>query len=99
MIGLSVDTKVDLSKLLCVAPEEIDQISRHPSRFYRPMQRTKTDGTMRTLNAPTGPLMLLQQKIKNHILDAVGLLDCVHGGVRCRSVITNALPHVRKEVV
>jgi retron-type reverse transcriptase len=99
MIGLSVDSKADVAKLLCVAPEEIDQLLCNLRRFYRPAQRAKADGTIRTLNVPTGPLMLLQQKIKNLILDAIGLLDCVHGGVRRRSVITNALPHVRKEIV
>jgi RNA-directed DNA polymerase len=99
MIGLSVDSKADVARLLCVAPEEIDQVLCNLRLFYRPRQRAKADGTFRTLNEPTGPLMLLQQKIKNHILDAIGLLDCVHGGVRCRSVMTNALPHVRKGIV
>jgi retron-type reverse transcriptase len=99
MIGLSVDTKADVAKLLCVGPHEIDEVARHIKFFYQPIQRHKADGTTRTLNVPAGQLKLLQQKIKNHILDATGLLDCVHGGVRKRSVITNALPHVRKEVV
>src|SRR5580693_8163654 len=99
MIGLSVESKGDVAKLLCVAPGEIHQVLGNLRWFYRPAQRVKADGTIRTLNVPTGPLMLLQQKIKNHILDATGLPDCVHGGVRCRSVISNALPHVGKEIV
>jgi len=67
--------------------------------LYQPMQRSKADGTKRTLDVPTGPLKLLQQKIKGHVLDATGVLECVHGGVKKRSVITNALPHVGKDVV
>lgn len=99
MIGLSVETKADVAKLLCVAPEEIDRILLYQRHFYRSMQRAKADGTRRILHVPTGQLKLLQEKIKNHILDATGMLDCVHGGVRGRSVLTNARPHIRKEVV
>lgn len=99
MIGLSVNTLPDVARLLCVGPEEIDVVVRHMKWLYAPMQRTKADGSKRILNVPTGPLKLLQQKIKNHILDATGMLDCVHGGVKGRSVITNALPHVGKEIV
>jgi RNA-directed DNA polymerase len=94
-----VGSKADVAKFLCVSPGEIDQVLDQQRRFYMPRQRTKADGTIRTLHEPTGPLMLLQQKVKNHILDAVGLLDCIHGGVRGRSQITNTIPHVRKEVV
>lgn len=99
MIGLSVETKADVARFLSVGLEEIDAVVRHMRSFYRPMQMLKSNGTKRTLYVPGGPLKLLQQKIKNRILDATGLLECVHGGVRHRSVFTNALPHVRKEVV
>jgi len=91
--------KTKLSKLLAVAPREIDHVLRNLDRYYRPANVPKRDGSRRMLLVPHGKLKLLQQKIKWHILDKVPFLDCVHGGVKGRSVISNALPHVQKSVV
>jgi RNA-directed DNA polymerase len=57
------------------------------------------NGKARILRVPTGPLKALQQRIKARIIDVVPVASCVHGGVRGRSVVTNALPHLRKPVV
>jgi RNA-directed DNA polymerase len=94
-----IETKAQLAKLLAVGPWEIDEVLTHRHRYYRSFKREKEDGTFRTLRAAQGPLKLLQAKVKTHILDLVRLPDCVHGGVRGRSVITNAIPHLRKQVV
>jgi RNA-directed DNA polymerase len=94
-----ISDKTQLAKLLAVAPREIDDVLRKLDRYYRPQNRTKRDGSVRRLFVPQGKLKLLQKKIKLHILDKFPFLDCVHGGVRGRSVLSNALPHVRKPVV
>lgn len=94
-----VADKTQLAKLLAVAPEEIDYVLRRLNRYYQPANVPKRDGSPRMLLVPRGKLKLLQKKIKLHILDKFPFLDCVHGGVRGRSVVSNALPHVQKSVV
>jgi RNA-directed DNA polymerase len=95
----AINNKAQLAKLLAVAPQEIDYVLRKLACFYRPSKIKKRDGSFRKLLAPRGKLKLLQSKIKSHVLDKVTLLECVHGGVRHRSVVSNALPHIHKAVV
>jgi len=95
----AIRTKSELAKLLAVAPFEIDRTILNRRKFYRIFQKSKPGGTSRTISVPTGSLLLLQQKIKEHILDKIPALPCVHGGVQGRSVLTNARPHVRKQMV
>jgi hypothetical protein len=99
MRSFAIQTKSELAKLLAVAPFEIDNTILNRRKLYRIFQKPKPGGTSRTICVPTGPLQLLQQKIKEHILDKVPLLPCVHGGVHGRSVLTNTRPHVRKQIV
>jgi RNA-directed DNA polymerase len=94
-----IQTKSELAKLLAVAPFEIDYTILNRRKFYKIFQKPKPNGSSRTLCVPAGPLALLQQKIKEHILDQVPSLPSVHGGVQGRSVLTNARPHVRKQIV
>jgi|HubBroStandDraft_4_1064222.scaffolds.fasta_scaffold13021_4 RNA-directed DNA polymerase len=94
-----VTNKRELAKLLAVAPQEIDYVLRRLDRYYKPANVPKRDGSPRMLLVPRGKLKLLQKKIKRHVLDKFPFLDCVHGGVKGRSVVSNALPHVQKSVV
>jgi RNA-directed DNA polymerase len=94
-----VSNKRQLAKLLAVAPREIDYVLQRLDRYYKPANVPKRDGSLRMLLVPRGRLKLLQRKIKCHILDRFPFLDCVHGGVKGRSVVSNALPHVKKAVV
>ena len=95
----SVVTIDEVARLLAVVPAEIEQVRANQRKYYRSFKRRKSDGTFRVLYDPQGPLKLLQQKVKRHILDLAPVLDCVHGGVRWRSVLTNAQPHIGKEIV
>ena len=94
-----IHDKAQLARLLAVSPREIDYVLRSPSRYYRPKRISKRDGSIRELTVPCGRLKLLQHKIRLHILDEFPLLDCVHGGVKRRSIISNASPHIGKTVV
>ena len=94
-----ISDKVQLSKLLAVAPGEIDHVLRRVDCYYRRKNIPKRNGGTRSLIVPCGKLKTLQGKIKRHILDKVPWLGCVHGGVKGRSVLSNALPHVQKDVV
>lgn len=94
-----IHDKGQLARLLAVSPQEIDYVLRSPSRYYRPKRIPKRDGSIRELTVPCGKLKLLQRKIKLHILDEFPFLDCVHGGVKRRSIISNASPHIGKPAV
>jgi len=94
-----ISSKRELAKLLKVAPQELDLVLRARGRYYRSARIPKRDGNYRTLSVPSGKLKLLQHKIKNHVLDQTAWLGCVHGGIRGRSVLTNARPHVGKPLV
>src|ERR1700686_4419537 len=91
--------KAQLARLLAVASQEIDYVLRNPRHYYRPAKTMKRDGSIRALLVPRGKLRLLQDKIKRHILDRFPNFECVHGGVKRRSVVSNALPHISKPVV
>lgn len=94
-----IPDKKELGKLLKVAPQEIDYVLWDIDRYYRPAKIPKRDGSKRGLLVPYGKLKLLQEKVKEHILDKIPLLDCVHGGVKRRSAISNARCHVGQRVV
>lgn len=57
--------------------------------------KTYLDGTIktRTFRNPSQLLKVVQKRIKNNIIDKILLPDCVHGGVKRRSNITNAKAH------
>jgi len=95
----NINTKAELGKLLCVLPQEIDQVLRNRHNDYRLVPIAKADGTSRLLRVPHDQLKFLQNKVRRHVLDAAEMLDCIHGGVRGRSARTNAKAHVGKTVV
>lgn len=53
----------------------------------------------RELRIPRKDLRSVQKKILSFLKKNISLLSCVHGGVSGRSIITNANPHVGKELV
>lgn len=99
MANFSIGTMAELATALSVAPQEFDEIVRNRNRYYRIIQIQKIDGGTRTLNVPQDRLKSLQDGIRRRLLDRVKQLECVHGGVRGRSVITNSMPHLHKDVV
>jgi RNA-directed DNA polymerase len=92
-------TKRDLAKLIGVRPRELDHILDRLQYYYRPKTRRKPDGKVRTLYVPHGKLKEIQKSIKAEILDKVSWASTVHGGVRRRSILTNARAHVGQAVV
>lgn len=58
-----------------------------------------SDGTIkeRILHPSHGKLKIIQSLIKKRILTPIALPDCVHGGVKKRSNISNAKPHQGKK--
>lgn len=59
------------------------------------------DGTVkqRTFRNPSTFLKVVQKRIKSNILDKIKLPDCIHGGVKGRSNISNAKQHQGKKYI
>lgn len=92
-------TKSELAALLEIHPRKLSHVLGQLARYYRPKKRLKSDGSFRTLLVPHGELKELQEKIKTRILDSVKWSDSVHGGIKGRSIVSNAKLHVGKPVV
>jgi RNA-directed DNA polymerase len=69
--------------------------SSHYKRFYIP----KKTGGKRLISTPMPKLKQAQYWILENILNKLTLHDAAHGFVKKRSIVSNALPHVKAEVV
>jgi RNA-directed DNA polymerase len=67
----------------------------HYKRFYIP----KKTGGKRLISTPMPRLKQAQHWILEHMLNKVATHDAAHGFVKKRSIVSNALPHVKAEVV
>ena len=94
-----ISSKKDLASLLGIRPREIDYVLSRLRHYYRPKLRPKSDGKVRKLYVPHGNLKEIQRKIKTEICDKVKWASTIHGGIRSRSIVSNAEAHVRKPVV
>ena len=81
--------------LLATASDPDADASRPYHRFFIP----KHDGSPREICAPCPQLRRVQRNILDFILHQVPVHDAAHGFVRGRSTVTNAGPHVGKELV
>jgi RNA-directed DNA polymerase len=91
--------KRELTELLGISTREIDYVTSRLHRFYKSKTTPKADGTPRQLLIPCGRLKLIQKRIKEKIFDQIPFLPCVQGGVRRKSVVSNASPHVGQAIV
>lgn len=69
--------------------------SNHYKRFYIP----KKTGGKRLISTPMPRLKNAQYWILENILEKVLLQDAAHGFVKKRSIVTNAAPHLKADVV
>lgn len=67
----------------------------HYKRFYIP----KKTGGKRLISTPMPKLKQAQYWILENLLNKVTINDAAHGFVKKRSIVSNALPHVKAEVV
>lgn len=67
----------------------------HYKRFYIP----KKTGGKRLISTPMPKLKEAQYWVLEHILEKITIKDTAHGFVKKRSIVTNALPHIKAEMV
>jgi RNA-directed DNA polymerase len=94
-----MSSKKELTRTLGTNPRELDLVLNRLSRFYRPKRVSKKDGTFRTLFIPEGRLKEIQRGVKRVIFANLNWPSSVQGGIKGRSVRSNAAHHVRKPLV
>jgi len=86
---------INIGKLRFLAFNRKTSTVSHYIRFKMP----KKTGGERIISAPMPNLKQAQHWILNNILDKLNVHEAAHGFCRQRSIITNATPHVEKDVV
>jgi retron-type reverse transcriptase len=70
-----------------------------PINHYTHFKIVKKSGGFREISAPKPQLKRLQHWILENILNKIAINDKAHGFANRRSIITNAIPHIKKSVV
>lgn len=73
------------------------KVSQHS--HYHSFEVDKKSGGKRKISAPKPKLKQLQLWILENILDKIILQEHVHGFVKQKSIVTNAMPHVGKDLL
>ena len=99
----AIHTADDLAKALDVSVGEIRWLSFHrrtsETTHYRQFGIAKKTGGIRKISAPMPRLKRVQLWILSNFLEKVELHRAAHGFRRGRSIVTNAQPHVKSDVV
>ncbi|MGC4100952.1 reverse transcriptase family protein [Ferruginibacter sp.] len=93
--ALAVAIGIELKELRFLAFNRKVSTVSHYRKFYMP----KKSGGKRMISAPMPRLKKVQYWILEHILNKVALHTAANGFVVNRSIVTNAQPHVGKELV
>ncbi|MBS1956849.1 MAG: RNA-directed DNA polymerase [Cyanobacteria bacterium SZAS-4] len=73
--------------------------SAEDEKRYHSYKRLKKSGGARYINASVGSLKRLQRSIHERILSRHKMPEHLHGGIKGRSIVTNAAAHVGKKLV
>ncbi len=95
MADLAQSMQLDLARLRYLLFQR--KVSR--TSHYYVFELPKKSGGKRLIAAPKKQLKYLQQWLLNTVLNPLPVGDAVHGFTRHRSIVTNALPHVNKDIV
>jgi RNA-directed DNA polymerase len=98
-----LSTPADLAHALGIAIPELRWLAFHSEALERPhyvyFEVPKRSGGMRLLAAPHAKLAQAQQWILARVLEQLPVETEAHGFVKGRSTVTNAAPHVGRDVV
>ena len=91
----------DLAFLLNVAPNKLNNILEKIGYnvAYIPREIEKRGGGFRKLNIPSRELRTIQEKILRKILEKISMPECLHGGRKGKSIITNASQHLKQKFI
>ncbi len=94
-LQLSIAMGLTLQELSFLAYSRKVSTVSHYKKFYLP----KKSGGKRLISAPMPRLKKAQYWVLQHILEKVPVHPAAHGFLTGRSIVSNALPHLNKEVV
>lgn len=86
---------VTVGMIRYLAYNRIVSRTNHYKRFYIP----KKTGGKRLISTPMPKLKQAQHWLLRNILEKISVQDPAHGFVKKRSIVSNALPHVKADVV
>jgi len=97
----SIETIADLAHWLNLLPTQVDWLAdlKRLSSHYFYRRLTKSNGTVRLIEAPKTRLKRIQREILESILDRIPTHPAVHGFVKGRSIRTFATPHAGQRTV
>jgi retron-type reverse transcriptase len=78
--------------------EQLENLAENPSQHYHVYRVPKKSGGTRIISEPVGRIRAIHELIKQW-LNQVALHNAAHGFREGRSVFTNALPHINKDIV
>ncbi len=82
-----------------ITEKQLRYLEVKSSELWSSFRIPKRGGGSRRIESPDPFLLLIQRRIKRIIEATYCPLECVHGFVEGRSVVTNATPHVNKRYV
>jgi RNA-directed DNA polymerase len=88
-----------LAALLSTSELTLNSIVENRPLYYSSFKYKKADGSEREITPPKGELMRIQSALYRYLRNRVTFKKCVNGGVPHRSIITNARPHVGKDML
>ena len=103
-LGLPVlATPADVARALGLTVRELRWLAFHADAADKPhyvyFEVPKRSGGKRMLASPQKKLAAAQRWVLERVLEKLPLEDAAHGFVRARSTVSNALPHVGRDVV
>ena len=87
------------SNLVGIKWKYLKSLINNPEKYYYNFEISKKNGGKRKISVPNRPLELCQKYIKENILDKINIHNSANGFASNKSIITNALYHVNKEVI
>lgn len=96
---MGINSLAGLERILETDKKDILRALRWAKNGYKEIMIKKKDLSPRILSIPKDFLKDIQNRIYYKILQKILLPPCVHGGVKKRSIITNARCHTGKEYV
>lgn len=89
----------DICEELGTNPQFLKNLSRDSRSLYTTYDRPKRRGGVRTISVPHEKLKTTQRLILNRMLCKQELPTYLHGCIKGRSIVTNAMEHVNKPLV
>lgn len=99
MAGLGISSLTHLATICNQSVSSLREIAENPVPRYRCFNIPKGNGRFRVITPPKPELMLIQRRLLTFLSARKKWAPCVHGGIRHRSIFTNARPHVGRTMV